>query len=150
MTHLTPTRAAAGAAALAVLGSWLSPALGFYLTLVGCAGVMAASLRAYLEVVDAPEPARVVELAACSVAGLLLVADASIRFPALLGPTAPPAAAKLAQLAFGLTIAAVVTPAVATAYNRLVSASWRRQARNTAGRVSHRSARLIRRIGDVT
>jgi hypothetical protein len=120
MTHVTPSRAAAGAAALAVLGSWLSPALGFYLTLVACAGLMGASLHAYLGVVDAPEPARVVELAACSIAGLLLV------------------------------VAAVVTPAVATAYHRLVSASWRRQARHTAGRVSHRSARLIRRIVDVT
>lgn len=150
MTHVTPTRAAAGAAALAVLGSWLSPALGFYLTLVACAGVMGASLQLYLELVDAPEPARAVELTACSIAGLLLVVDASIRFPALLGPAAPPSAARLAQLAFGLTIAAVVTPAVATAYYRLVSASWRRQARSTAGRVSHRSARLIRRIGDAT
>ena len=150
MTHVTPSRAAAGAAALAVLGSWLSPALGFYLTLVACAGLMGASLHAYLGVVDAPEPARVVELAACSIAGLLLVVDASIRFPELLGPTAPSSAAKLAELAFGLTVAAVVTPAVATAYHRLVSASWRRQARHTAGRVSHRSARLIRRIVDVT
>jgi hypothetical protein len=150
MTYVTPTRAAAGAAALAVLGSWLSPVLGFYLTLVACAGLMGASLQAYLEVVDAPDPARVVELAACSVAGLLLVVDASIRFPALLGPTAPPAAAKLAQVAFGLTIAAVLTPAVAAACTRMVPASWRRQTRDTAGRVSHRSARLIRRIVDVT
>jgi hypothetical protein len=150
MTHVTPTRAAAGAAALAVLGSWLSPALGFYLTLVACAGLMGASLQSYLEVVDAPEPARVVELTACSVAGLLLVVDASIQFPALLGPAAPPAAAKLAQVAFGLTVAAVLTPAVAAALTRLAPASWRRQARDTAGRVSHRSARLIRRIVDVT
>src|SRR5690349_3907923 len=105
MTHLTPTRAAAGTAALALLGSWMSPAMGFYLTLVACAGVMGASLQAYLQVVDAPEPARVVELAACSLAGLLLVVDVAIRFPELLGPTAPPAAAELAQLAFGLTIA---------------------------------------------
>ncbi|MGN6379761.1 MAG: hypothetical protein ACTHNU_12470 [Gaiellales bacterium] len=149
MHHITAPRAAAAAAGLALLATWASPAVGFYLTLVACAGVMGASLDLYLHAVDGPPRARVVELAACGVAGLLLVVDASIRFPELLAPSAPPTAVRLAQVALGLTLAAVITPAATAAFHTLASGPRRRKARHTAGRISARSAHAIRRIADV-
>lgn len=150
MTYLTPTRAGACATALAVLGAAAPPAIGFYLTIVACAGVMGAALTAYLAVVDGSTPARVIDMAACTLAGLLVVVDAAIRFPAVLEPTAPAAAARLAELAFALTAAAAVTSVAAPGYHALVSGSWRRQTTRAAARVSARSARLIRRIADVS
>jgi hypothetical protein len=150
MTHLTPTRGAACAAAVAVLGAAAPPALGFYLTIVACAGLMGAALSAYLAVVDESSAARLIDVAACTVAGLLVVVDAAIRFPAVLEPTAPAAAARLAELAFALTAAATITPIAAPGYHALVSSSWRRQTTRAAAQVSARSARLIRRIADVS
>lgn len=148
--HLTPTRAAACAAGVAVLGAAAPPALGFYLTIVACAGLMGAALTAYLAVVDGSTAARLIDVAACTLAGLLVVVDAAIRFPAVLEPTAPAAATRLAELAFALAAAAAITPIAAPGYHALVSSSWRRQTTRAAAQVSARSARLIRRIADVS
>ncbi len=150
MRYLTPTRAGACATALAALGAAAPPAIGFYLTIVACAGLMGAALAAYLAAVDESTPARLIDVAACTLAGLLVVVDAAIRFPAVLQPTAPAAAAQLAELAFALTAAAAITPVFAPGYHALVSSSWRRQTTRAAAQVSARSARLIRRIADVS
>jgi hypothetical protein len=150
MTHLTPTRAGVVSTALALLASAAPPALGFYLTIVATAGLMGAALGAYLAAVDLPGPARLLDLAACVLAGLLVVVDAAIRFPAVLEPTAPAGAARLAELAFALTAAAALTQIAAPGYHVLVSSAWRRQTSRAAAGLSARSARVIRRIADVS
>jgi hypothetical protein len=143
-------RAGVCAAALALLAAGMPPALGFYLTIVATAGLMGAGLIAYLAAVDLPTPGRMADVGACGLAGLLVVADAAIRFPAVLEPSAPAAAARLAELAFALTAAAALTQIAAPGYHALVSSSWRRQTGRAAAGLSARSARVIRRIADVS
>ncbi len=150
MTYLTPTRAGVCATALALLAAGLPPALGFYLTIVACAGLMGAALVAYLSAVDVPAPARLADLGALGLAGLLVVGDAAIRFPAVLEPSAPAAAARLAEAAFAVTAAAALTGLLAPGYHALVSSSWRRQTSRAAAGLSARSARVIRRIAHVS
>jgi hypothetical protein len=150
MQRLLPIRAALAAAGLAALAAWGPPVLGFYLTVVACAGLMGAALVAYLRMVDALEPARVVELAVCTLAGLMVVVDAAVRFPALLGPGAPPAAGQLARMAFGVAVAGWIGPAVAPAVHDLSGRRRWRRARRAAAELSRRSARAVRRIADVT
>jgi hypothetical protein len=150
MMHLTPTRAGACAASLAVVAAAMAPAIAFYLTVVATAGLMGAAFHAYLRAVDRPQPGPLVDVAACALAGLLVVVDAALRFPNVLGTGGPPAATRLAEVALALTAAAVLAPAVAPACHTLLTASWRHQTQTAAARISDRSARLIRRIGDVT
>jgi hypothetical protein len=144
MERVTPTRAATAAAGLAVLAGAVAPALAMYLTVVATAGLLGAAFAAYLAAVDRPDAAALMESAACATAGMLVLVDAALRFPELLSGGGPPVAERLAQVAFGLVVAAVLAPAAVSAWRTAVGRAGAPAVDGFAGR----SARLWRRLVD--
>ena len=114
MVHLTSIRVATAASLLAVLAGSAAPLLGFYLTVVAAAVLLGSAFAAHLQVVDDTRSRTVVEAVICAVAGILVLLDASIRFPTILGTATPASARALAIAAFALTTAGLVLAAAAS------------------------------------
>jgi hypothetical protein len=106
--HITPARVSALAAVVLVL-ALLAPALtGFYVALIATVAMLGAAFAAYLAVVDEPVEWAVFELGACTVAALLTLAGASLRFPDVVSGATPSASIKLAWLALAVSGTAAV------------------------------------------
>jgi hypothetical protein len=89
MPNLTAPRASVAAALLAVFAGTLAPnpLIAFYLTAVALAGLLGASFLAYLEVIDQPSRSNLALLVACCAASLLVMVDATVRFPTVIAGT---------------------------------------------------------------
>ena len=96
--------------------------------------------------VDRPSARAATELVVCAVIAMLVLADASVRFPAVVSSVVPSASMALAEVALGLAIAAVVAPLFAPAY-RVVERGVA-GAGVDVGAVVQRSAKRWRRLID--
>lgn len=113
MAHVTPIRVAAAGSLLAVLAGSAAPLLGFYLTVVAAAVLLGSAFVANLQVVDDARARRVAEAAVCALGGILVLVDASIRFPTVLGTSTPDSARLLAVTSLALTACAAALAAIA-------------------------------------
>jgi hypothetical protein len=143
MAHLTSIRVAAAASLLAVVAGSAAPLLGFYLTVVAAAVLLGSAFAAHLEVVDDTRLRTVVEAVICAVAGILVLLDASIRFPTILGTSTPASARTLAVAAFVLTTAGLALAAVA-------SRVWGQSVRRSLVRLARPLSRGLRRLVEAT
>jgi hypothetical protein len=107
MTTTTPARAALAGALLAAGGGLLAPnnLLAFYLTALAAALLLFAAFLSYLDAAEHLDTRTGLSLAGNGLAGLLVMADAAIRFPAVLDPSPPGGAGKLALFALVVVLA---------------------------------------------
>ncbi len=130
MQHVTAPRIAILGSLIALLGGALSPVLGFYATLVAAAVLLGAGFLAYITAVDRPSALAAIDLVVCSVVAMLLLADASLRFPLVVSSAVPSASTALAEVALALSVAATCLPGFAWAYRfvsqRPEAERWRR------------------------
>jgi hypothetical protein len=107
-TTITPARAALAGALLAAGGGILAPnnLVAFYLTALAAAGLLFAAFLSYLDAAERLNARSGLSLAGNGLAGLLVMADAAIRFPAVLDPSPPNGAGKLALFALVVVLAA--------------------------------------------
>ncbi len=113
MPILTAPRASVAAALLAVLAGSVgpNPLIAFYLTAVALAGLLGASFLAYLDVIDAPSGSALAVLVACCAASVLVMIDATIRFPTVIAGT-PAGTGVLSLAALGLVAGGCLSPLV--------------------------------------
>ncbi len=106
-TTLSAPRAALAGALLAATASLLAPTnlSAFYLTAVAAAVLLFAAFQSYLEVAEMLDVRTVLALAGNGLAGMLVMADAAIRSPAVLDPRAPDGASALALFALIVVMA---------------------------------------------
>ena len=115
MSHLTAPRAAF-AAALAALVAGLAgagPLIAFYFTAVSAAALIGAAFMAYLRAVESPSPRSMLALAGASLAAVLVMADAAVRFPQVLTASPPGGPGLLVQgavVATGLSLLTELPP----------------------------------------
>jgi hypothetical protein len=85
-----PSILALVAAAVAALGQTFAPTSGIelYVTALSLPLFIAGAFVAYLALLERADAGNAVELAACAVAGLLVMADVSVRFGESLGASA--------------------------------------------------------------
>ena len=107
MTTNTPARAALAGALLAAGGGLLAPnnLLAFYLTALAAAVLLFAAFLSYLDAAERLDGRTGLSLAGNGLAGLLVMADAAIRFPAVLDPNPPGGASRLALFALVVVLA---------------------------------------------
>ena len=106
MTITSPPRAAAAGALLAVAAGLFSPnnLVAFYLTALAAGVLMFAAFMAYLAAAERLDLRTGVGVATSGLAAALVMADAAIRFPSVLDPTAPGGADRLAVIALFVVI----------------------------------------------
>jgi hypothetical protein len=107
MTTTTPARAALAGALLAAGGGLLAPnnLLAFYLTALAAAVLLFAAFLSYLDAAELLDTRSGLSLAGNGLAGVLVMADAAIRFPAVLDPNPPGGASRLALFALVVVLA---------------------------------------------
>jgi len=147
MRYVSSTRIAILGSALAVLSAGLPTVLGFYATLVAAAILLGAGFLAYMTAVERPSALAATDLVVCAVVSMLVLADASIRFPTVVDGTASSASSALAETALILSIAGAILPVLAPAY-RYASRAASADVAAHLGEVAHRSARRWRRLFD--
>jgi hypothetical protein len=98
MTIVTPQRAGLAGALLAAAAGVVAPTnlLAFYMTALAAAVLLFAAFCAYLDAADRLDVRTGVAIASTGLAAALVLADAAIRFPAVLDPRAPGGAGALA------------------------------------------------------
>jgi len=101
MTITSPQPAGLGGAVLAVAAGALAPTnlLAFYLTALAAAILLFAAFSAYLDAAERLDVRSGAAVASTGLAAFLVLADAAIRFPAVLDPRAPGGAGGLALAA---------------------------------------------------
>jgi hypothetical protein len=106
-TTTTAPRAALAGALLAASASVLAPTnlTAFYLTALAVAMLLFAAFLAYLDAAESLDTRSGLALACNAVAGVLVMADAAIRFPAVLDPRPPGGASGLALFALLVVLA---------------------------------------------
>ena len=106
-TTTTPARAALAGALLAAGGGLLAPnnLLAFYLTALAAAVLLFAAFLSYLDAAELLDAGTGFSLAGNGLAGVLVMADAAIRFPAVLDPSPPGGASRLALFALIVVLA---------------------------------------------
>ena len=106
-TTTTAPRAALAGALLAAAGGVLAPnnLLAFYLTALAAAALLFAAFLSYLDAAELLDTRTALSLAGNGLAGVLVMADAAIRFPAVLDPSPPGGAGKLALFALVVVLA---------------------------------------------
>jgi hypothetical protein len=103
----TAIRAALAGALLATAGGLLAPnnLLAFYLTVLAAAVLLFAAFLSYLDAAETLNARTALILACNGLAGVLVMADAAIRFPAVLDPQPPGGAGALALFALVVVLA---------------------------------------------
>jgi len=106
ITTSAPRVAVAGAL-LAATGGLLAPTnlLAFYLTVLAAAALLLAAFVAYLDAAVSLDARTGFSLAGNGLAGMLVMADAAIRFPSVLDPHPPGGASALAVFALLVVLA---------------------------------------------
>jgi hypothetical protein len=106
-TTVSAPRAALAGALLAASASLLAPTnlSAFYLTAVAAAVVLFAAFQSYLEAAETLDVRTALALAGNCLAGVLVMADAAIRSPTVLDPSAPGGASALALFALMVVLA---------------------------------------------
>jgi hypothetical protein len=79
--------------------------LAFYLTALAAAALLFAAFLSYLEAAELLDTRTALSLAGNGLAGALVMADAAIRFPAVLDPNPPGGASRLALFALVVVLA---------------------------------------------
>lgn len=107
MTITSSPRAAVAGALLAVAAGLIAPnnLLAFYLTALAAAVLMFAAFLAYLAAAEQLDRRTGLAVSTTGLAAALVMADAAVRFPALLDPRAPGGAGVLAMLALLVVLA---------------------------------------------
>ena len=113
MRHVTAARIAVLGSALALVAFVLPAGLGLYLTLLAAAVLLGAGFMAYMTAVERPSAMAATDLVACAVIAMLVLADASLRFPSVVDSSVPSASMALAKVALALAIATAVAPVFA-------------------------------------
>jgi hypothetical protein len=116
MSYITPMRIAVLGSALGLLAFVLPPALGLYLTMLAAAVLLGAGFMAYVTAVDHPSALAATDLVVCAVIAMLVLADASVRFPSVVSSDVPSASMALAEVALALAIAGSIAPVLAPVY----------------------------------
>jgi hypothetical protein len=106
-TPTTAPRMALAGALLAATAGLLAPnnLLAFYLTALAAAALLFAAFLSYLEAAELLDTRTGLSLAGNGLAGVLVMADAAIRFPAVLDPSPPGGASALAVFALVVVLA---------------------------------------------
>ncbi|HYX86928.1 MAG TPA: hypothetical protein VE777_18310 [Gaiellales bacterium] len=112
MAPITPTWIALTGTSAAVAAGALPPVAALYVTTVSVAVLMGAAFMGYLVAVDDPRPVALYEAAVSAVAGALLLADVTLRFPDIVIGSAPATAERLALAALALVAASAIAAAV--------------------------------------
>ena len=115
MSYITPMRIAVLGSALGLLAFVLPPA-GLYLTMLAAAVLLGAGFMAYVTAVDHPSALAATDLVVCAVIAMLVLADASVRFPSVVSSDVPSASMALAEVALALAIAGSIAPVLAPVY----------------------------------
>lgn len=147
MRHVSSIRIAVAGSALALVATAMPSVVGFYTTLVAAAVLLGAGSMAYITAVDRPSALAATDLVACAVVAMLLLADASVRFPSVMSSQAPSASRALAELALILAAAGAVLPAVTWAW-RWASGRLGYRGGSGVGAALQRSAKRWRRLID--
>jgi hypothetical protein len=107
MTLTTASRAALAGALLAACGGVFAPnnLLAFYLTALAAAVLLFAAFLSYIDAAELLDTRTGLSLAGNGLAGMLVMADAAIRFPAVLDPSPPGGASMLALFALAVVLA---------------------------------------------
>jgi hypothetical protein len=108
--------------ALALLAFALPAAPGLYLTMLAVAVLFGAGSMAYITAVDRPSAIAATDLVVCAVIAMLVLADASVRFPSVVSSDVPSASMALAQVALALAIAGSIAPVFAPVYRSVARA----------------------------
>jgi hypothetical protein len=114
MRHITPSRIALAGALLALLATGMPSAVGFYVSLMAAAILLGAGSMAYVQAVDEPSALAAVDLVACAIIAMLVLADVAVRFPAVFSSTVPTASRILAETATVLALAGTLLQTFAT------------------------------------
>jgi hypothetical protein len=101
MTITSSSRAAVAGALLAVAAGLIAPnnLLAFYMTALAAAVLMFAAFLAYLTAAEQLDRRTGLAVSTTGLAAALVMADAAVRFPALLDPRAPGGAGMMSVLA---------------------------------------------------
>ena len=121
MRYVTAARIAVLGSALALVAFVLPAGLGLYLTLLAAAVLLGAGFMAYMTAVERPSAMAATDLVACAVIAMLVLADASLRFPSVVDSSVPSASMALAKVALALAIATAVAPVFAPALRLVTS-----------------------------
>jgi hypothetical protein len=107
ITSTTAPRAALAGALLAASASVLAPnnLIAFYITALAAAMLLFAAFLAYLDAAESLDTRSGLALGGNALAGVLVMADAAIRFPAVLDPRPPGGASGLALFALLVVLA---------------------------------------------
>jgi hypothetical protein len=106
MTITTPRRAALAGAILAVAAGRLAPnnLLACYLTALAAAVLLFTAFMAYLDAAEHLDQRTVTAVATTGIAAALVMADAALRFPAILDPSPPSGVGMLSVLALASVV----------------------------------------------
>jgi peptidoglycan/LPS O-acetylase OafA/YrhL len=107
MASISTPRAALAGALLAAAAGTLTPnnLLAFYLTALAAAVLLFAAFLAYIDAAERPDIPRTISVLAIGLGAALVIADAAVRFPAVLDPSAPGGAGLLPFAALGCVVA---------------------------------------------
>ena len=83
MRYVSAARIAVLGSALALVAFVLPAGFGLYLTLLAAAVLLGAGFMAYMTAVERPSAMAATDLVACAVIAMLVLADASLRFPSV-------------------------------------------------------------------
>ncbi len=146
MRYVTAARIAVLGSALALVAFVLPAGFGLYLTLLAAAVLLGAGFMAYMTAVERPSAMAATDLVACAVIAMLVLADASLRFPSVVDSSVPGASMALAKVALALAVATAVAPVFAPLL-RLVTGGAS-TGRSEVGAALQRSAKRWRRLID--
>jgi peptidoglycan/LPS O-acetylase OafA/YrhL len=107
MDSISTPRAALAGALLAAAAGTLTPnnLLAFYLTALAAAVLLFAAFLAYIDAAARPDVPRTISVLAIGLGAALVIADAAVRFPTVLDPSAPSGAGVLPLAALGCVLA---------------------------------------------
>ena len=117
--------------ALGLLAFVLPPALGLYLTMLAAAVLLGAGFMAYVTAVDRPSAMAATDLVVCAVIAMLVLADASVRFPSVVSSDVPSASMALAEVALALAIAGSIAAGTGTRVPDGGSRPWWERSRDS-------------------
>jgi len=106
MRFITPQRGGLSGALLAVAAGTIAPTnlVAFYATALAAAVLLFAAFCAYLDAAERLDVRSGVAIGGTGLAATLVLADAAIRFPAVLDPRAPGGAGALALVALIIAV----------------------------------------------
>jgi len=128
MAITTPMPAAAVGALLAVAAGMFAPnnLVACYLTALAAAVLLFGAILAYLDAAEQLDPRTGVVVVSAGLAAGLVMADAALRFPAVLDPHAPGGASALALAALVVVAGGIATE---LGHRQVEAAPLRAQAR---------------------